>query len=202
MIKTKISLSILLFLFISNIKAQNLNIDILRRLNTQRNQNLDPVMNVASNSVAPLVIIVPIGLIGTGLFKKDSSTTRKGIFVASAIFTGSVITSILKVGVKEPRPYITYPYIQNVGPKVGPNSFPSGHTTQAFSLATSVSLAYPKWYVIAPASIYAMGVGYSRMHLGAHYPGDVLAGAIIGSSSSFLSYRLNKWFYRTKYKRK
>jgi membrane-associated phospholipid phosphatase len=189
----------LLFSFnILNIQAQNLNIDILRKIYTHRNQGLDPAMNLTSNSVAPAAILIPLSFIGKGLIKKDSASTRKGIFIASAIITGTVISGALKIAVNEPRPFVTYSYIQNVGPKVGRYSFPSGHTTQAFSLATSLSIAHPKWYVIAPASIYAIGVGYSRVHLGAHYPGDVLAGAIIGTGSAFLSHRLNKWFYNTR----
>ncbi|HEU4788615.1 MAG TPA: phosphatase PAP2 family protein, partial [Flavobacterium sp.] len=48
-------------------------------------------------------------------------------------------------------------------------------------------------YVIAPSFLWAGAVGYSRMYLGVHYPTDVLAGAIVGSGSAFLCYKLNKW---------
>ncbi len=54
-------------------------------------------------------------------------------------------------------------------------------------------MAYPKWYIIAPSFAWASAVGYSRMALGVHYPSDVLAGAIIGSGSAYLCYKLNKW---------
>jgi membrane-associated phospholipid phosphatase len=60
-------------------------------------------------------------------------------------------------------------------------------------LSTSLSVAYPKWYVIAPAYTWAAGVAYSRLALGAHYPSDVLAGAIIGSGSAWLNIKLNQW---------
>jgi membrane-associated phospholipid phosphatase len=196
--KKQLIITLLFLVFTLNIKAQNLDIDILRRIHTTRNQALDKSMSFVSNSVAPFVLLVPAGIIGSGLMKKDSANTRRGIFIASSIVSGAIVTGIFKIAIQRPRPYVTYSYIQNVGPKVGPNSFPSGHTTQAFSLATSLSIAYPKWYVIAPASIYAVGVGYSRVHLGAHYPGDVIAGAIIGTGSAFLSRRLNNWFYDTR----
>jgi membrane-associated phospholipid phosphatase len=71
-------------------------------------------------------------------------------------------------------------------------SFPSGHTTHAFVLATSVSLVYPEWYIIAPSYIWAGAVGYSRMHLGVHYPSDVWAGALIGSGSAYLCHQINQ----------
>lgn len=87
---------------------------------------------------------------------------------------------------------MTYPEIENATVESSP-SFPSAHTSFSFSLATSVSLAYPEWYVIAPAYLWAGAVGYSRMHLGVHYPSDVLVGAVIGAGSTYLSYRLNDW---------
>jgi membrane-associated phospholipid phosphatase len=52
---------------------------------------------------------------------------------------------------------------------------------------------YPKWYVIVPSYSWAVAVGYSRMHMGMHYPSDVLMGAIIGTASSFLSFKVQKW---------
>ena len=76
--------------------------------------------------------------------------------------------------------------------KAGSPSFPSGHTSGAFASATSVSLAYPKWYIIAPSFAWAGSVAYSRMHLGVHYPSDVLAGAIIGSGSAYISFKINQ----------
>jgi undecaprenyl-diphosphatase len=77
-------------------------------------------------------------------------------------------------------------------------SFPSGHTSVAFSTATSLYLAYPKWYVAVPAFTYAASVGYSRMYLGVHYPSDVLAGAVIGAGSAWLMYKANKWLFKKK----
>jgi len=52
---------------------------------------------------------------------------------------------------------------------------------------------YPKWYVIVPAYSWAAFIGYSRMHLGMHYPFDVLAGAIIGTGISLVSFKVQRW---------
>ncbi|HEY3908011.1 MAG TPA: phosphatase PAP2 family protein [Streptosporangiaceae bacterium] len=57
-------------------------------------------------------------------------------------------------------------------------SFPSGHSASAFAFATAVSRDNP-WLSIA-IQFLAGGVAYSRVHTGVHYPGDTIAGALIG----------------------
>ena len=86
---------------------------------------------------------------------------------------------------------MTYPDIFKKA-KAGSPSFPSGHTSSAFATATSLSLAYPEWYVIVPSFAYAGTVAYSRMHLGVHYPSDVAAGALIGAGCAYLTFKVNK----------
>ena len=58
-------------------------------------------------------------------------------------------------------------------------SFPSGHSATAFAFATGVG------HVLAPAAIPLHGlaalIAYSRVHTGVHYPGDVIAGALMGT---------------------
>lgn len=60
------------------------------------------------------------------------------------------------------------------------NSFPSGHTASAFAFATAVGHRIPSLWL--PLRGLALLVGYSRIHTGVHYPGDVVAGAIVGSA--------------------
>jgi len=57
-------------------------------------------------------------------------------------------------------------------------SFPSGHTASAFAFATAVTADLPQ--LALPLYGVATAVGYSRVHNGVHYPGDVMGGAILG----------------------
>ena len=59
-------------------------------------------------------------------------------------------------------------------------SFPSGHSASAAAFASSVSQVVPALGL--PLGVAAAAVGYSRVHSGVHYPGDVVAGAVVGSS--------------------
>ena len=58
------------------------------------------------------------------------------------------------------------------------SSFPSGHTAAAFAFATGVGHVSPAASV--PLHVLAALVGYSRIHTGVHFPGDVIAGALVG----------------------
>lgn len=172
--------------------SQNSDINLLREINLNRNKSLDPTFRFLTNSVTPLTIAVPAGFITAYLIKKDSASKRNAIIVCSSILIAGVVSTSLKYAVNRDRPFVTYPDIDKAT-SAGSPSFPSGHTSAAFSLATSVSITCPKWYVIAPSFLWASSVAYSRMDLGVHYPSDVLAGALIGSGSAWLSYKLNKW---------
>jgi membrane-associated phospholipid phosphatase len=60
------------------------------------------------------------------------------------------------------------------------HSFPSGHAASAAAFATAVGHELPGTAI--PLRLLAMAVGYSRVHSGVHYPGDVIAGALLGTA--------------------
>jgi membrane-associated phospholipid phosphatase len=70
----------------------------------------------------------------------------------------------------------------------GTLSFPSGHSSSAGAFGTGVGLEAPAaGLLLAPV---ALGVGYSRVHVGVHYPGDVVAGLAIGTSVALAGRRM------------
>ncbi len=188
----KITSFILLLLVSANCFSQNADIDLLKEINLNRNKSLDPTFRFITNTATPLSIALPVVIFSVGLIKKDSTLKNKGIYIGETFLVAAFISTALKYSVNRDRPFVTYPFIEKATSGGSP-SFPSGHTSAAFATATSLSIAFPKWYVIAPSFLWSGAVGYSRMDLGVHYPSDVLAGAIVGSGSALLSYELNKW---------
>jgi undecaprenyl-diphosphatase len=61
-------------------------------------------------------------------------------------------------------------------------SFPSGHAASAFAFAFAVSRELPRLAV--PIGLLASAVGYSRVHTGVHYPGDVVVGSTLGAGTA------------------
>ena len=190
--KNSAKLTAFILLFVTgSVCAQNLDIHILRYLNTPDKLPSDKFFQFVSNSAVFLDIGVPVGIVTTGLIKHDDQTIRKACVAIAAAAISSGITVAVKYSVNRSRPFVTYPDIAKKS-AAGSPSFPSGHTSGAFVLATSLTLSYPKWYIIVPAYSWACTVAYSRMDLGVHYPSDVLAGALIGTGSAWLTHYVNK----------
>lgn len=102
----------------------------------------------------------------------------------------------LKRAVGRPRPYVTRALTSRSSHygesrrKDAYTSFPSGHAALSAALVTSWSLSHPKWYVVAPGSVWAGAVALSRLHLGVHYPSDIVVGIGIGVGVALLTHQL------------
>lgn len=188
------------FFCVSTIDAQNVDIDLLKKINLNRNTSLDGTFKSISQSAVPISIATPIVIYTLGIINNDSVAKQKALFIGETFLVSAFITVVSKKIIKTNRPYETYPMLQPVVSEAS-YSMPSGHTSTAFATATSLSLAYPKWYVVAPSFVWAGAIGYSRMHLGVHYPSDVLAGALVGSGSAYLAYKANQWINKKRKKK-
>lgn len=192
-LRIKTILVFLLFAFAFSLPAQNFDISLLRRINQPQHPGLDKTMRFTSATVSPLCIGIPSGMLVYNLVTKAESPQKQVPFITGgAVIATSAVCLGLKYAVNRPRPFVTYSDIEQ-RTHVGPYSFPSAHTGNAFALATSLSLCYPKWYVIVPSFSWAIAVGYSRMRLGVHYPTDVLVGALIGAACGWASWEVNRY---------
>lgn len=181
------------FIFHCSSFAQNWDINLLEKINPQNPSS--GLWRTTSASVYPVAISLPLGLWIDGKAEKNKITERNAYELVGSVVISSISSQAMKSIFNRERPFekynTVYPYkIQSSG------SFPSGHTTIAFAVATTVSLEYKKWYVVVPAYMWAAGVGYSRMYLGEHYPTDVLGGAVTGAGGALLSHWLTKKIFK------
>ena len=195
----KLSCTIFFLMSFFVVSAQNIDIDILTKINVNRNSAFDPTFKLITNTAVPLSITTPVVMYSIGLIQKDSVIKQKALFIGETFLASAFVTIASKSIIKRDRPYVTHPSIQPLSVE-GSYSMPSGHTSSAFATATSLSLAFPKWYVVVPSFVWASSVGYSRMHLGVHYPSDVLVGALVGSGSAFLTQKANQWLNKKREK--
>lgn len=120
-----------------------------------------------------------IAILVAGVFIDARAGLRAMLDVLPALLLTTITVNFgLKRLARRPRPFIAQVKAVVVGRRPSDASFPSGHTAAAFAGAWLLSIHYPRWSVAYYA--YAGLVGWSRVHLGVHYPGDVLVGAGIG----------------------
>lgn len=162
---------------------------VLKYLQEHRTPVGNKVWVTVSNSV--LLAPVPTAGVAVSAWCTDNPQTKEirlcdaGEMAFSELLNFGV-TMGAKGLVRRPRPWVAYEGDLVCLQPVRSTSFPSGHTSIAFATATSLTLVYPQWYVAVQAYLWAGAVGYSRMYVGAHYPSDVLVGALVGTASALV----------------
>jgi membrane-associated phospholipid phosphatase len=185
----------LIFLFIFKITAaQNVDVSILQSVYNDQSSFKDHFFKADAQSVVIINIATPVSIFTAGLIKHDKKLQEDALFMAGSYIISTIISQGLKAVVQRNRPFVEYPSLFTDRYGESGYSFPSAHTSASFCTATSLSLYFPKWYVIAPSYLWAASVGWARMYQGVHYPSDVLAGAVIGAGSAWLGYKAQQWY--------
>jgi undecaprenyl-diphosphatase len=126
-----------------------------------------------------------LGLVWIVLAFVACLVTRRGlaaavgwtVLVAVVTFAADAASLGVKDLVQRTRPFDAHPQIHPLY-VVHSSSFPAGHAATAFAGATLLSYLAPR---AAPLFVLlAAVIGYSRVYVGVHYPGDVVAGAAVG----------------------
>lgn len=127
-------------------------------------------------------------------------TRKLGLCIFGAVCCGALFTNIiLKDWVARPRPLTVEPYLswwrEINAPAEDGYSFPSGHVTAAAAGMVSIRLMKGRKWTI-PAVVWVLLMMIARNYLMAHYPSDVLVGAILGTAAAFIAYYITVFIFR------
>ena len=155
-----------------------LNEDLFHALNGAGNPVLDPVMialGVVGLLYVALLWTVPLWF---------GRRRREAVDLLVLLVLDGILVLLLKNALQVPRPsefsalgarVLAVPFDDAAG-----YSFPSGHTTRAFAAALLLTVRTKDWRWGVPLFAYAILMAVSRVYVGAHWPSDVVAGAILG----------------------
>ena len=136
--------------------------------------------------------------VALGLVFGSPAIRRSLLKVLAAMVLAWCLARLIRWGFPMPRPYqleMGTRWVEHGGRA----SFPSMHACASFALAQALALAYTRRFrwLIALGWASALGVAWSRAHLGVHFPSDLLAGALLGCASAYLVHRAcNAWLHR------
>ncbi len=129
-----------------------------------------------------LLIAIPI------LYGAQAAIQSLHIGLTALVAVG--VYSLLKRGLKRPRPFIVHEDVIARVPALDEFSFPSGHTLQAVAFTLLTWQYFPVLgALLLPFTIL---IAMSRVVLGVHYPTDVLAGGLLGAAIASLSWSLGQ----------
>lgn len=130
----------------------------------------------ASNVLVPFIAVGELSL-----YSKGKTGRQEALQGAKALAATYLATELLKITIREKRPN-----------RESLNSFPSGHTSLSFAMATVLSDYQPETTLMGYG--VASTIGWSRVEIGEHRWHDVFAGAALGYfiAKSFTRQPLNK----------
>src|SRR6185295_16857702 len=156
------------------------------QVRNQEQRDHNHLADQIADGFEPLGSYGAFGVLGSfylvGLVRDDAhaeSVAQDGLI--ASIIAGGILTPALKSAVGRRRPRDTEKTF-DFRPFSGNASFPSGHTTEAFAVASVIASDYDPVWVKGVAYGSASLVGFARIHHQAHFLSDVTAGALIGTA--------------------
>ena len=146
---------------------------------------------LTGNAMAGGIGAAPAALYVIGRIRKDSKMQHTALLAGEAMADGAILQTILKDATRRVRPTL-YPASGWFDSKGAPSSyirgngsFPSGHSIEAFGVATIIARRYGnhRWVPYAAYGLAAL-VGFERLTLNVHFLSDVFMGGALGYSMS------------------
>lgn len=133
-------------------------------------------------------------ILGVILFLREEK--KDHLFFAPILLSAAtswvLVEKIIKPLIARPRPTLEMGAII-LGHDLADFSFPSGHATIAWALATVLAHKEPKWKIAF--FVLAFLISFSRIYIGKHYPLDVIAGGVLGWGIGMITLALEHRFF-------
>ena len=145
----------------------------------------------AISSWLPSLCALPVM---AGLLRGSPALRRTLVLALLSMLAAWAVARLIRWGFPAPRPAQLGMGVQWVEHALR-SSFPSMHATGAFALAQALTLGctlHRRWVMVSAWSL-ALGMAWSRVHLGVHFPSDVVGGAIVGICSATLVWHAALW---------
>ena len=133
----------LVFLVVSNLSAQNWDVNTVHQINSWDGKFIRNYNKVISRSEPYVAVGVPVAMAVAAWIRHDKDLLKDAVYVGTSVAGAFVVTYGMKYLVDRERPYDKYPDRIHPYSRESSPSFPSGHTATAFALATSLSVKYP-----------------------------------------------------------
>ena len=140
-----------------------------------------PFITDADNWVLPILLLI----LYLGFFQGKKGKITLCLLIISLSLNDSICAQLLKPFFERVRPsHISIEGLNLLVSKGGKWSMPSNHASNMFSLAVILSYFYDRFKI--PLFLLAIMIAISRVYVGVHYPGDVIVGALVGYSISWI----------------
>ena len=161
-------------------RLHELDVRLFRAAQTTHTPQLDrimpPLTNFADHAKLWVAVAGGLALFG-GRFGRRAAT--RGMLAVAA--NSAIVNGPVKWSARRARPDHALVPLHRLSRRIPrSSSFPSGHAATAFAFTAAVAQEQPR--LAFPVGALAAGVAYSRVHVGVHYPGDVVAGALLGTA--------------------
>lgn len=156
---------------------------VFEKVATRRWPGAEPVLPRLSRSADHGLLWAGLA---AGMWAVGGARSRRAAVrgMASLALASATVNTLGKRAVRRPRPALgSVPVIRHLARRPVTTSFPSGHAASAAAFAAGAALESRRWgTALIPV---AASVAFSRIYTGVHYPGDVLAGAVLGMGAAY-----------------
>jgi membrane-associated phospholipid phosphatase len=167
---------------------------LINRFDRSATYRYSPSASNASNALYTIALTTPAALLIDQSIRKDWQTLTV-MYLETFAWVGSV-TELTKASVRRLRPSVYNPDVpfNNKSSNDSRKSFFSGHSSVAFASAVFISTVYCDYnpnsvwkpYIWIGSLLTASATGFLRYEAGAHFPTDIIVGAMVGNAIGYI----------------